>query len=216
MTVDVAAIRRQVAVRGPEARAEFRIRYGIDPDAMVVLFVGRLAPEKGVDTALAAWADLHRRYPKGILVIVGDGELRRRVDDAASSDPTIRAIGRLAAADVWEAYAAADLLIGSSPAEGWGLVVNEAMAAGLPVVVTDGYGCVCDLVRHGKTGMIVQADNPTALSLALHTLLQDETLRIELATNAGRLISDWTIEAQADRIARVWERVLQRGPEALQ
>jgi glycosyltransferase involved in cell wall biosynthesis len=139
---------------------------------------------------------------------VGDGEVRATVGAKAQQHPSIRVIGRLSENEVWRAYAATDFFVGTSRIESWGLVINEAMAANLPVVVTNAFGCVDDLVHHGNTGLIVPVDDAEALALALDRLLSDESLRKAMATNVRRLISGWTIEQQASNIIQIWQRSL--------
>jgi glycosyltransferase involved in cell wall biosynthesis len=136
--------------------------------------------------------------------------MREHVNAAATRDGTIHLAGRLQADDVWRAYAAADMLAGPSHSEGWGLVVNEAMAADLPVVVTEAYGCAIDLVRDGETGLVVPPGYAHALAGALRTLIEAPVLRRRMAVNAHALISDWTIERQAQRISEIWSRVLNK------
>jgi glycosyltransferase involved in cell wall biosynthesis len=211
MTVDVAGMRELIKTGGPEARATFREAHCIPQDGMVALFVGRLVSLKGIDTILVAWRWIRDRHPAAYLVIVGDGVLRGMVEAAARQDARICVVGRLPEDQVWHAYAAADFLVGASRAESWGLVVNEAMAADLPVVVTDAYGCANDLVRHGETGFVVPSNDPAALAHALAALFADEACRGVMAANARRRISAWTVEKQAGNIIRVWDRVLSSG-----
>src|SRR4029077_18085376 len=108
------------------------------------------------------------------LVIVGDGSLRALIETVASdADDRVTYLGRLRAADVQRAYLAADLLVLPSLFEPWGLVVNEAMACGLPVIASDRVGCAEDLVRHGQTGLVVGAGCERELAAAIRQLARD-------------------------------------------
>lgn len=207
MSVDVVGIRSSLA-REPKAGAMLRQRLGLALEAPVALFVGRLLALKGLDDLFAAWPRVVAAEPKARLLIAGDGERRAQVEAMAAADPTIRPLGRLSGEDVWRAYAAADLVVAPSRFEPWGLVVNEAMAAGAPLVVTDVFGCVGDLARNEETALVVASERPQELARAMSRLIGDPALRLRLAGRARRLISGWTIEAQAKNIASIWRRAL--------
>ena len=88
------------------------------------------------------------------LAVAGDGSLRAHVEAiAAKPDCRVTYLGRLSGDDVLRSYLAADLLVLPSLFEPWGLVINEAMACGLPVIVSDRVGCADDLVRPAETGL---------------------------------------------------------------
>jgi glycosyltransferase involved in cell wall biosynthesis len=131
-------------------RADIRRAYGFGPDDFVVLFVGKLAGRKRLPDALEAVA---RLGPSAALLVVGNGghEAERRAD-AARFGTRASWAGFLNQGDMGRAYAAADCLVLPSQSESWGLVVNEAMATGLPAVVSDATGCAPDLITPGETG----------------------------------------------------------------
>ena len=163
---------------------------------------------KGLDDLLAAWPEVAARVPGARLVIAGDGELRDRIVAAAAADPSILAIGRLSGDDVWCAYAAADFFVAPSHSEAWGLVINEAMAAGTPIIATDIFGCVNDLARDGETALVIPPHEPNRLAAAMARLAQEPETRRRLAVAASALISDWTIEHEAERVTDIWRRAL--------
>ncbi len=207
MTVDVTTIRATLA-REPDAGRAFRVRFGIPADAPMALFMGRLVALKGIGDLLAAWSQVVAETPSAKLAIAGDGDLRSHVAAAAAADPSILPIGRLSGAEVWRAYTAADYVVAPSHGEGWGLIVNEAMAAGTPVIVTDVFGCVGDLARDDDTALVVPPASPEQLAQAMQQLARDPALRSRLARKASTLISNWTIEAEAQKIVGIWRRVL--------
>ena len=92
--------------------------------------------------------------------------------------------------------------------EPWGLVVNEAMAAGLPVIASERVGCVDDLVVDGKTGVVIGADSPSSLAKAMTRLADDAPLRQAMGVAARQRISSWTIEAEAKIVVGAWHRAL--------
>jgi glycosyltransferase involved in cell wall biosynthesis len=207
MSVDVAGIRASLS-RAPDAGAAFRARHGLKPDAIVALFVGRLMRLKGLEDLLATWSQIAAAVPLARLVIAGDGELRDMVLAAAARDQTILPVGRLSGEDVWHAYASADFVVAPSHREAWGLVVNEAMAAGAPPILTEVFGCVGDLARHMENALIVPPHRPDELANAMLTLARDPLLRARLAREARSIISHWTIQAQAEKISGIWRRAL--------
>jgi glycosyltransferase involved in cell wall biosynthesis len=134
----------------PVARAAARTRFELAPDDFVVLFVGRMDVRKRLGDAIAATAKLGSH---AVLLVAGDGaEAARWRSEAARAG--VRAVwaGFLNQRELGPVYAAADCLVLPSDRESWGLVVNEALATGLPVVVSDTCGCAPDLVIPGKTG----------------------------------------------------------------
>lgn len=208
MTVDVTAIRRHRAGIRVAERLRLRERFGLSKRAVVFLYVGRLEPCKGVTDLLDAFGELCIQPRDATLLMVGDGSLRELVAMAARSQPGIRAVGRLQGLDLLDAYAVADVLVLPSHFEPWGLVVNEAMAAGLPVIITDRVGCGDDLVAPGKNGLVVKAEDPQALSAAMERLAEDADLRWRMGQEAWDMIAGWTLENEAGRVVEAWRGLL--------
>ena len=158
MTVDVAEImRRSQALSEQEARPGLRKELGFSESQIVFIYVGRLETYKGIEGLLDAFDGLSRTHPEAALLLVGYGTERKRVETAASVKESIHYVGRLDYDHVIRAYNCADVAVVPSIFEPWGLVVNEAMAVGLPVIASDRVGCVDDLVEHGETGLVYHA-----------------------------------------------------------
>lgn len=146
-----------------------RERAGAKPGDLLVLFVGRLEQEKGIDVLLAAWrqADLG---PRAQLALAGSGPLGA---EAADRGGGVRSLGYVAEFDLPALYAGADVLVLPSVAtatfrEPWGLVVNEAMLQRTPVIASDAVGAAAGgLVAHGRTGMVFPAADSAALAECL-------------------------------------------------
>lgn len=152
--------------RAPDARAAARVAWGLEPQAFVVLFVGKLEPKKRPLDLIRAMAGLGSRAS---VLVVGTGELMTACRSEAER-LGLRAAwaGFLNQSELGRAYAAADcLVLPSDWAETWGLVVNEALATGLPCVVADRVGCAPDLVTRGETGDIFPTGDPAELAAAL-------------------------------------------------
>lgn len=151
------------------------------------LFVGRLIDRKRPLELIAAFECLRNEYPDASLTIVGDGPLLGAVRRAAAPlGDAVRFTGRVEGADLARVMAAADALIVPSVREVWGLVVNEALAAGLYVIATNHVASAMDLLD-GDSGVVVEADDAGALAAAL--------------VNAARISSDSA--ARARRALRV-------------
>lgn len=142
----------------------------------VVLYVGQLIPRKGVDVLVDAYELLHRDLRDVTLVIVGDGPERRSLEDACSLKGlrNVRFTGWVDERTKALYYALADVFVIPSYGDVWGLVVNEAMASGLPVVSTSAVGAAHDMIRDGWNGFITEPGNPEQIRQALKSVLSNE------------------------------------------
>lgn len=209
MTVDV----KRIAAYSQDffdKRKQALVRHGLQASTVRFLYLGRLEPHKGLADLLAAFSSLKKECPHVRLLVAGWGSIKNEITSAAAADSDIHYFGRLSGEAVWEAYNLADVFVLPSHFEPWGLVVNEAMAAGLPTIVTDRVGCGDDLVRPGVTGIVVPAKNPHALRDALKMLAENSELRSKMANEARRHIAGWTLENQAAATVSAWEQALLR------
>ncbi|GAC1544057.1 MAG: hypothetical protein NVS2B9_11240 [Myxococcales bacterium] len=160
----------------------------------LALYVGRLVPEKGIDVLLHAWrrADLGSG---GALALIGAGSL------VPPEDEGIRTLGALPREQLPAFYAAADALILPSVAtatftEPWGLVVNEAMHQGTPIIASDAVGAVAGgLVRDGRNGLVVPAGDPARLAAAIRALALDPDRCATLGAGARSDVSEFSEDA---------------------
>ncbi len=184
----------------PERIAAFRASHGLH-DGPLVLYVGRLVPEKGIATLLEAWSLAN---PAGTLVAIGGGPLA----DSFAGVRGVRLLGPLPRAELPVAYAAAQfVLLPSIPTprflEPWGLVCNEAMHQGKPVIATTAVGAAAGgLVRDGETGVVVAPGDPAVLARAITRLLADEPLRRRLGDNARNAVGAFNYDAMAAGFTR--------------
>jgi len=164
-------------------RRAWRERAGVPEDGFLVLFAGRLVEEKGVRELLTAWHQA--ALEDAVLAFAGEGPLRADAEAAAT------VLGPVERDRLPALYAAADALVLPSIrtatfAEPWGLVVNEAMHQGTPVLTTDAVGAAAGgLVRDGRNGLVVPERDPAALATALRTLATDRGLRDRLGNAAS-------------------------------
>lgn len=210
MTSDTAAISELQASVGAEQREEIRRELGIDENTPIFLYVGRLEIIKGLDLLLSAWTS-HKRKGNGHLLILGDGSLRETVAQYAADHASITFPGRKQGTELWQHFFASDVLVLPSRKEPWGLVVNEALAANLPVVVSDAVGCIEDLVEPEKNGLIFLSEDIDELCSSLSRLASERDLRETLQKRALPTISGWTSRAWASNIVSAWSHTLNPG-----
>ena len=205
MTSDVSGIRQFVDAYAADRRADRRREIGISDNIRTVfLFVGRLEEFKGLTDLFDAYLRLRSQRDDVGLLIAGGGRFEPFVRDAASSIRSVYYLGHLIGQSVWETYCLGDVLVLPSRREPWGLVVNEAMAAGLPVIVTDVVGCIDDLVVNESTGLVIQRGKREALCSAMSLVADDVELRAKLGAAAYCAISDWTLSNEARTIESTW------------
>ena len=179
--------------------------WGVSPGAMVAAFVGKLMPGKRpMDLINAAAAsgrgDIH-------LVFVGDGVLRAECEAAARQLGVAATFtGFCNQSALPSIYAAIDTLVLPSESETWGLVVNEAMACGKPVVVSTAVGCTPDLVLEGRTGHAFRVGDVRALAGYLDGLAGAPEARAALGTAARQQISAYTADAAAAGVLTAMEQ----------
>jgi glycosyltransferase involved in cell wall biosynthesis len=209
---------------GPRPAAEIgRLRrsWGVG-EGRVVLYVGRLVAEKGTDLLVDAFVRAIAERPEGErtdhLVIVGSGPLEDRLRSVAgrAGGERVHVVGRMPNAALPAAYQVADLVVVPSRetavwCEPWGLVVNEAMAAGTCVLASDTVGAVRGaLVRDGVSGAVFRSGDADDLAHRLGALLDDDERRHRLARQGHADVQAYTYDAMAgallDAADRAWAR----------
>ena len=188
-TVDVDEFGRSADHLAPHRR-RLREELGAAPEDIVVLSVGRLAPEKGMDDlveAVAAASD-----SRLLLVVAGEGPERERLERLAR-DRGARLVltGDRPWERITELYTAADVFALLSSREPWGVVVNEAAACGLPLVLSDRVGAAHDLLRDGENGFLVQAHDVPAAVEAFRRLAADSALRAGFGARSREIAREW-------------------------
>ena len=137
------------------------------------------------------------------LLMVGDGEQRSACEALVSDlNLPVTFTGFLNQNEVTKAYAVSDCLILASESETWGLVVNEAMACGLPVIVSDACGCVPDLIVAGETGYSFPCGDVEALADRMRRMATDQEGRRRMSEGARQHISSFSVERAADTLLK--------------
>lgn len=171
-----------------------------------VLFVGRLSPEKGIDTLLDAWTRLPERTS---LKIVGDGPLAERVRQAAAGDDRIEWMGQKPLDDVLKLIGdAACLVMPSVWYETFGRTIAEAFSRGTPVIVSK-MGAMQELVDHGRTGFHFEPGDADDLATTIQQMLGNPTQLARMRREARTEFENkYTAEANYRMLMAIYDRVL--------
>jgi glycosyltransferase involved in cell wall biosynthesis len=176
-------------------RQSIRQHWGIPESALVFLFVGKLIPKKRPEDFQQAIYLATKNSCEIFGLVVGDGELRLQLEvEANHKNIPIKFVGFLNQTEISKAYTISDVLVlPSDGRETWGLVVNEAMASGLPAVVSDQVGCATDLVIPGETGEVFPCgDIETLVSILTRMAANKKSLQ-KMADNAFELVNSYSI-----------------------
>jgi glycosyltransferase involved in cell wall biosynthesis len=196
------------ALRGREPAV--KTTFGIEDDFPVILFCGKLINRKGPLLLLRAFEEV-RRTIRCHLLYAGEGGLRNAIETAVREDsiPDVHMTGFLDQTDLPNAYAIADLLVlPSVQDEPWGLVVNEGMNFGLPIIVSTRVGCAAELVHDGSNGFVVEAGNLTALAAAISSLVGSKPKREAFGKNSLTLINSHAVDQSAQQLAHAFDLAL--------
>jgi glycosyltransferase involved in cell wall biosynthesis len=192
----------------PEERRRLRDRYGVGAETLLVLFAGRLVPFKRPADVIAAAASCRSRGLEVEILVAGSGELEAGLKAAAAAARVpLHLLGFCNQTEMPAAYAAADcLVLPSDGRESWGLVANEALACGRPIVVSDTCGCAPDLAKDGHVGRTFSTGNAEALADAIGSLARSPPSSSAIAA----LSQAYGIEAAVDGIRCAADRLAAR------
>lgn len=182
-------------------RAELSLK-----EETIIISAGQFIHGKGFDVLIKAAAQLNGGA--GVYIIGGNpsGEYLELVNQYSLSN--VHFIDFLMAPDLKKYYDAADLFVFPTRGDVWGLVINEAMASGLPVVTTDKCVAGLELVEDYKNGFIVPADDDIKLAGKINIILNDEQLRQEMAAESLKRIQSYSIENMALRHFEIFEKII--------
>jgi glycosyltransferase involved in cell wall biosynthesis len=153
-------------------------RFGVNGGPKVT-YVGRIAKEKDLDVLIEVYRELAGRRPDCTLAVVGDGPFLPRMRESLAY-PNVVFTGFLFDGDLSRAYASSDVFVFPSTTDTFGNVVLEAMASGVPVIVSD-KGGPREIVQHGRTGFITKGRSASALLSGIERLLDDPELRSQMS-----------------------------------
>lgn len=198
------------------ARARVRATLGVNESTVVFASSAKLIARKRPFDLVDAIAALRRRHVDAIALFIGDGEERSAVEQRARRAgvaDAVRIAGFVNQAELPAWYAASDaLVLPSDGRETWGLVVNEAMAAGLPVVVSDAAGCSPDLVEEGRNGFTYACGDIPALTERLAAIAAaGREGRAELGDRSREIVARFSVDVAAAATEDVVAAVVARS-----
>lgn len=191
------------------SREQLRTRFGLKQDLITFLFSGKFVDKKRPgDLILALRAAVSAGATNVQVLMVGAGPLEPALRVMAGDLPVSFA-GFLNQSEIAAAYAASDcLVLPSDSGETWGLVVNEAMACGLPALVSDQVGCAADLVRPGETGAVFACGDVTELSrLLVEFAAQPDNLQAQGDRARSLVFDDYNFQRVVDGVMAALKRV---------
>jgi glycosyltransferase involved in cell wall biosynthesis len=170
------------------------------------LFVGRLSPEKGIDTLLHAWERIGERMP---LKIVGDGQLANTVAEATQKLRGVEWLGRQSKEQVLALMKDAQILVFPSMCyEGFPMVITEAYAVGLPVIASN-LGVSSSLIKHGRTGLHFRPGDPEDLAAQIEFILTHPDELAQMRREArSEFEAKYTAERNYQMLMNIYERVM--------
>lgn len=192
-------------------RDDARKSLGFAPTEKIILFCAKLQPWKRPMDLLHAFASA--AIPNAKLVFAGDGAQRTELESEAAArgiSEKVQFLGFVNQSQLPRLYKSADLMVIPSHYEPFGLVVNEAMLCGCPVIASDRVGAVRDLITHAETGFVYPCGQTDALAPLLQLVLSGPTRLASIRQNALRRISTWTLQANVDALVEAVERAVSR------
>ena len=186
----------------------------------MILFTAKLTTVKAPEQLLAAFAQLNERLAgdaKPHLLFVGDGPERGRLEEEAQPyGDAVRFLGFRNQSELPALYDLCDVFVLPSRFEPWGLVVNEVMNAGRPVIVSDRVGAASDLVGNGDNGFVYPSGDVAALASRLLQILESSRLRARMGERSLKRISAWSFEADRRGLLEALAKVCQKPAAAIQ
>jgi glycosyltransferase involved in cell wall biosynthesis len=194
---------RERAREARSSREQLRASLGLEGGRPVILFASKFQQRKHPDHLLEAYIGLspdNKREPRPYLLFVGDGEMRQSLEQRAGrlGWNSIKFLGFKNQSELPRYYDLCDVFVLPSEGEPWGLVINEVMNAGKPVITTDQVGAAADLVSDGLNGFVVPVGDIEVLSQRLRTLSAAPGLAARMGENSLKRIETWGLREVAD------------------
>ncbi|MDO4611718.1 MAG: glycosyltransferase [Candidatus Saccharibacteria bacterium] len=201
-----------------KASAEIYKKYKIPMGVPVALYVGRVDPEKKVGTVVSAFAKVLEKLPEAVLVVVGDGVDRLRLEAEAGRlgiPESVRFLGRVLPPDLYELYKIGDVFVTASEIETQGIVLIEAAATGLPLVAVDA-GAVAEVCRNNENGFLIKKDATknfdvkSMIAERVTMILEDGKLQERFSVKSIEIAHEHDFEKTLDQFINIYNKVIQR------
>ncbi len=198
--VDVSKFEKPVDVEAT------RHRWNVEPGDRLITAVGRLTSQKGFDDLIRAYPKIRSSVPASRLLLMGDGYMRRELEALAETEQVKAATtfaGFVSDSDLIDAIKSSDVVAVPSRFEPFGIIALEAMAAGVPVVVSK-VGGLAEIVEDSVDGLEVEPNSPSSIADATVRLLSDRTLAGQLAARAKEKVKVYNWETSARKTLSVY------------
>ena len=196
-----------------ENREDFRRKLGLELGRPVILFASKLQERKRCRDLLEAFlrlASTRKNEPRPYLLIIGDGEQRNELEERskAANAGDVRFLGFQNQTALPAFYDLCDVFVLVSVDEPWGLVINEVMNAGKPVIVSEEVGCQKDLVEDGVNGCVIRAGDIDGLTAGLSRILKDPEMTKQMGVRSDEKIRAFSFEQNVAALRFALEAVV--------
>lgn len=185
-------------------------KYKIPKTSPIILYIGRVDPEKRVGTIISAFNQARRVVPKARLVIVGDGVDKMRLEKMVkklSLENDVMFLGRVLPPDLYELYKTGTVFATASEIETQGIVLIEAAASGLPLIAVN-KGAVGEVCINGKNGFLCEPGNINEIANAMIKTLSDKKLQDKLSKNSIKIAAEHDLERTLDKFINIYNKVI--------
>lgn len=202
--------------KGP-ASEEIYKKYAIPKNVPIILYVGRIDPEKSLDILVNSFKKLIKEASKAHLVMVGDGTAREKLEKMIKRkklDSQTHFIGRVIGDDLSQIYRTGTVFVITSKTETQSIVLMEAMASGLPAIAVNA-GAVTELVKDGENGFIFEPDDTAGIASGINAIISNKELREKMSKNALKMIAKHDINYTLSRFEKIYNNVLRSRSKQL-
>lgn len=185
-------------------------KYSIEEGSPIVLYVGRIDPEKRLDLVISAFKEARRLVPQAQLIVVGDGVARGKLEKMAEDlnlKNNIRFLGRIMPPDLYELYKVGTVFATASEIETQGIVLIEAAATGLPLIAVD-KGAVSEICVNGENGFLCQPGNVKEIGNAMVKILTNEELQRRFSEGSTKIAARHDLNQTIDKFINIYQRVI--------
>lgn len=181
---------------------EWKTSLGIDKEKVCLLFAGKLVKDKNAQIIIDFI--LRDKQGKYTAIIVGNGEYENELKNMAAGNSNIRFLPFQNQGVMPKVYRLADIFVmPTKTSETWGLAINEAMASGCPVLVSDKCGAAVDLVHEGRNGFIFTSSDEKDFAAKLHLFGTDRSRIKKMGEESKRIIAEWSLESLSEAVENV-------------
>lgn len=176
---------------------------------IVILSVARMSDEKGIKELLYAFKKLNNEFNNISLLLVGEGKNRIQYENIVNvfHITNVGFTGHLEQKLLPLIYGSSNIFVLPTKRDPWGLVINEAMASGLPIISTDKAGASYDLIKENANGFIIKENIKEELYEKMKLLIEDNELRNKFAEESSNIISEWTYSKGIDSLNKLLEHI---------